>query len=318
MTIATTTYHRSRHLSEAELLPVTTGCPWCGSRDRVPLTRLQAQPEVDLLECRSCHACSASRMPTAATLADYYGSYYEADRFKTEAGVKVTIGDPRHMGRSLARWMSPRVAFRKLRILDFGGGDGTVAVLAADELLRADAVASVSVTVVDYNDETIRPSDARIGMEHFRELHQVAGREFDIVMASAVVEHIPEGRMAVDELLELVRPGGVFYARTPQMAAFVQLADRLGLRLDFTYPGHVHDLGQRFWEGLFSSPTMAGRFGIVLSKPSLVEACFRHSPFRAMMAHLCKLPWYLLGRRWGFVGGWEIVVERLAQRTSPE
>lgn len=318
MTIATTTYHRSRHLSEAELLPASPGCPWCGSRDRVRLARLQAQPEVDLLECRNCHACSASRMPTAATLASYYGSYYDDDQFKTDVGVKVTIGDPRHMGRSLALWMRPRVALRALRVLDFGGGDGTVAALAADELLRTGAVASASVTVVDYNDETMQPPDPRIGIEHFRELDQVAGRQFDVVMASAVVEHIPDGRAVVDRLLELVRPGGVFYARTPQMAAFVHFADRLGLSLDFTYPGHVHDLGQRFWEGFFSSSAMAGRFGIVLSKPSLVEACFRRAPFRATMAYLCKLPWYLLGRRWQYVGGWEIVVERRSQRIPPE
>lgn len=318
MTIATTTYHRSQHLSEAALLPENAFCPWCGSRDRAPLARLQERPQVDLLECGGCHACSASRMPTEATLASYYGSYYDDEQYQRTAGVKVTIGDPRRMGRGLARWMKSRVEGHAIRILDFGGGDGTVAAMAAAELLRGGLISQAHVTVVDYNDETAPAPDPRIGIEHFRELDPVAGRQFDVVMASAVVEHIPEGRAAVDRLLELVRPSGVFYARTPQMAAFVRLANRMGLRLDFTFPGHVHDLGQRFWEGLFRSPALAARFGIVLSKPSLVEACFREAPFRAMMAHACKLPWYLLGRRWRFVGGWEIVVERRLPRKPSE
>jgi SAM-dependent methyltransferase len=317
MTIATTTYHRSQHLGAAELLPESAGCPWCGGRDRVPLSRLQERPDVDLLECRGCHACSASLMPTEATLAAYYGSYYDDENFKAGAGAKVTIGDPRRMGRSLARWMESRATLQAIRILDFGGGDGTVAAKAAAELLRAGVISHAHVTVVDYNDETAHSPNPQIEIERFRDLDEIPAREFDVVMASAVLEHIPDGRRAVDRLLELVRPGGVFYARTPQMAAFVRLADRLGLRLDFTYPGHVHDLGQRFWEDLFNSPAMAAQFGIVLSKPSLVEACFRQAPLRALLVHACKLPWYLLGRRWSFVGGWEIVVEsRLLARAT--
>jgi phosphoenolpyruvate carboxylase len=54
-------------------------------------------------------------MPTEATLASYYGSYYDDDLYTAEAGVKVTIGNPKKMGRLLAQWMLSRAALQAIR-----------------------------------------------------------------------------------------------------------------------------------------------------------------------------------------------------------
>jgi SAM-dependent methyltransferase len=309
MTITTTNYHRTKHLGEDDLLPLSAGCPWCGGSQRKSLVDLQSEPNVSLLECHSCHAVSESRMPTPAALAHYYGQYYDDAQYD-RSGEKVTIGDSLHMGRSLARWMQGRDSNGHLIVLDFGGGDGTVAAVAVQELLNQGHIKSGQITVVDYNNMIVSSNDPRIVIVHAPTLAYLTARKFHVVMASAVIEHIPDGRATLDELLSLVAPGGAFYARTPQVASFVRLSRYIGIRWDFTFPGHVHDLGQRFWEGLFSRPSMAKDFGIVLSKPSLVEARLADAPMRAMMAYLFKLPWYLLRRHWGFVGGWEITVTR--------
>ena len=252
---------------------------------------------------------SASRMPTDEALGRYYGAYYDDAQYR-KRGEKVTIGDSRHMGRSLASWMKCRAVDRRLRVLDFGGGDGTVAALAVEELLRQSVIESAEILVVDYNDKIEPRADSRIKMGHAKTLDAVVDDDFDVVLASAVMEHIPAGRSTMDQLLRRVRPGGVFYARTPQVASFFRVCRPLGIRLDFTFPGHVHDLGQRFWEGCFQAPDLAPDFNIVLSKPSLVESRLMEAPIRAIVARLFKAPWYLLGRHWSFVGGWEIVVER--------
>src|SRR5262252_103427 len=68
-------FHSGLHLSEGELESAERVCPFCLSESgRFPAFRLQSDPDVDLLSCESCGACSASRMPTPDALRSYYAS----------------------------------------------------------------------------------------------------------------------------------------------------------------------------------------------------------------------------------------------------
>jgi len=135
MIIPSTLYHSSKHLPEAKLHPVVSACPWCGCVTRKSIAILQQNPPVTLLDCPECFATSTSRMPTSEALADYYASYYAPEKFG-KMGAKVTAGHPGRMGAHFSQWMEGRNQGQVLRILDFGGGDGTVAVHAADLLSR--------------------------------------------------------------------------------------------------------------------------------------------------------------------------------------
>jgi hypothetical protein len=72
-------------------------------------------------------------------------------------------------------------------------------------------------------------------------------------------------------------------------------------------------MGQEFWERL--PDTLRGEVGkldVVSSRPSIVETCFRQDAVRTVAAYLLKAPWYVLGRRYKLVGGWEVVFHRPA------
>jgi hypothetical protein len=124
------------------------------------------------------------------------------------------------------------------------------------------------------------------------------------------MEHITAPRPILDELLAKVKVGGHFYARTPYVTPFMQLLEFFGQRWDLTFPAHVHDLGQSFWEGQFGQAGHYRHFVTLHSRPSIVEASFRTHFIKAIISLAFKLPWHFLGRRWGFVGGWEIVSRR--------
>lgn len=312
MIIPSTIYHSSKHLPEEKLHPAVPACPWCGCAKRESIASLQQNPLVTLLECPECFATSASRMPTSEALANYYAVYYATEKFE-KMGAKVTAGDPGRMGAHFSRWMEGRNQGQVLRILDFGGGDGTVAVQAADLLSRRQpSVRRIEIMVVDYNTIPIPalPPNPAICLQHHPNLESLPAGCFDFVIASAVLEHIPEAKVTLDQLLSLMRPGAAFYARTPFVVPLFKLCQRLGVEMDFTFPGHVYDLGQAFWEKYFSRRE-GRRFRVLSSRPSIVESAFHDVFFRTVAAHLCKFPWLLLGSKWGFVGGWEIVVERL-------
>lgn len=269
-----------------------------------------------LLECIACMACSASRMPTAQTLDSYYAGYYDGQRHGKLAKVsrqvgRVTIGDTATMGKHLARCFSCTTGKTSIRILDYGGGDGLLAVLTAENLLAANShMREVSISVVDYNIHMHQPSNPAIKVERYAQVSELTEGVYDFVIASAILEHIPECAGVLPQILARIAPGGSLYIRTPFAAPFMRLAGLLGKSWDFTFPAHVHDLGQNFWERYFTSSGFDQTFTIKSSRPSIVQASIREHPLEALVSHFFKLPWHFLGRAWPFVGGWEITVVR--------
>jgi hypothetical protein len=95
------------------------------------------------------------------------------------------------------------------------------------------------------------------------------------------------------------------------MSSIVKLAARFGVHIDFTYPGHVHDMGQAFWENVLASLRAGSNFRLVRSRPAIVETEFRMHPSRTAVAYALKSPWWLLRGAYSMVGGWEAVIGRL-------
>lgn len=297
-------FNASRKLGEENLLKADAACPVCGGGERSEEFWLQRDPDVRVLYCAGCHARSASRMPTAKTLADYYGGYYDHNP------TGITFQGPRRMVRHLVRLGTPTDAKDRLTIVDFGGGDGTLGTMLGEAHLRR-GMDRVFVCLVDPQGR-LRPSaDSRVEQSVRASLEGLAPGTVDLVLASGVIEHIPRPRETLSTLLRLLRKGGVLYARTPAVSEMIRFVSRLGISLDFTYPGHVHDLGQDFWNGIVGVLGLSpSEYRMRRSAPAIVETMFREAPLRTAAAYLLKAPWRLLGRRYKWVGGWEVFIER--------
>lgn len=305
--LSATTFHSGVHLEERQLEAAEEACPLCLSeKPRAPVLRLQSDPDVELLSCETCGGYSASRMPTPETLRDYYRDYYD------DAERRITFDLPQRLALHIFRRAFPAAPpSRRIDLLDFGGGDAEIARRIANGLLEAGAP-SVHILLVDYNAEVVPSDSARISLERVETLERVEKRAFDLVVASAILEHIPRPRRDLTSLFDALGPGGVLYIRTPSVLPLLKLCGRFGIRSDFTFPGHVHDLGQRFWGTILSHLSLQGTIDLLDARPSLVETTLRNHPFRTVAAHLLKAPWHLLGRSWGFVGGWEAFFQRRA------
>lgn len=319
MQINAAQFHRSVHLKESDILPsdmpITKKCSFCGSIDRKPVWRLQDDPPIELLACQNCHAATASRLPTETTLAEYYSTYYDTDVTKAQDSA-VTFDTPIRLARRISKYVPIDRRDCHVSILDFGGGDGTIAYLTASQLLSKGA-AGVNITVVDFMQNTVSASDSRVTIEYSRDLESLQQNSFSVVIASAVLEHFPAPGPVLKDLLSRVKaPQGVFYARTPYMLPIMRALERLGMHIDFTYPGHIHDLGQPFWETYFS--TKAPAFHLLRSQPSIVETSLGAHFLRTVAAKTLKLPWWLLRARYPFVGGWEVVAMRYPSGDQPE
>ena len=300
-----TTFHTGSHVDEDDLLPTKPECPICGySGPRPNILALQRHPTVDLLSCPACRGYSASRTPTTQRLREYYTAYYR------DSPVAVTCHAPSHFARHLFRIGHNYLRQKSIAILDYGGGSGAIAT-ALSRLLLLNHASSAHVTVVDLHREPMDSSANMMPVTWYETLAGVEGRRFDLVLASAILEHVPHPQGDLARLLRALRPGGIFYARTPSVAALMGIFARLGIRYDFTYPAHLHDLGQAFWEkALDRIPEPDGTFRLLRSCPSLVETDLRSNPARTIAAHLLKSIWRLAGSSWALVGGWEVLIQR--------
>jgi len=295
-------FHTSRHVASNEVIDATARCPIChdaGPRDVV--LPLQANPAISLLRCRRCRGLSASHMPTVETLAKYYAEYYhEGDEQHTFHRMDALVT---HITRRLEL---PETDV--LRILDFGGGDGALGRGIAEKLLAKSSAERAIVSVVDYHQAGVSAGGG-ITVEYHRELAEVREPQ-SLVLASAVLEHIPDMHNALATLFGLVAPGGWFYARTPYMTPF----RRVLKGFDLTYPAHVHDLGPSFWNRI--AETFSLNMQVVASAPSPVETAFTKAPVRTAVSHLCKavahIEHALAPQKrdycWEFVGGWEVLL----------
>lgn len=275
-----------------------TACPVCDFEGaRATVGRLQDEPRVELLECPRCRAASASMRPTDGFLDSYYRKTFTGHFEHYGDAARVTIFDVERFARALARRLPRR---KPTAILDFGGQDGSLARELARQLDANDA----RIVVVDRTDDAVE--DPRIGWAP--DLRSVEG-DFDLVLASASLEHVPEVGAALDALLARLAPGGHFYARTP----YAQPLLRLVPDFDFGFPAHLHDLGPGFWNGLASRGVE-----LVHSAPSIVQSSWRGDPWRWIVASTLKLPAHLevalrgtgTTPAWALSGGWEVVARR--------
>lgn len=311
MKFSAAVYHRSVRLGESELETEREACGFCGAREFEIVASLQEDPRVELRRCRGCRCGYASRMPTPDALERYYGTYY-GDSSDESRSSSVTHGDSARFARhvvALAERRGPGglpAHGDTVRILDFGGGDGSLGASLA-EIVLGQGPRAVEVVVVDYCPDLVAPPAPGITI---RKATAPEGQgTFDWVLASAVLEHLPEPRPTLSSLLAATKPGGWFYARTPWVEPFVRLFAAVGREFDFTYPAHLYDLGADFWDAAATWPEFSD-FECHHAGPSIVETTFRDHPARTVASHLAKAPHRILGRRWPFVGGWEVLTRR--------
>ena len=155
----------------------------------------------------------------------------------------------------------------------------------------------------------MRPQDSRITIDKVNSLTDISSL-YGFVIASAVIEHHPRPRILLRDLLQCIEKGGFFYARTPYIFPIMKLFKPVGVRVDFTYPAHIHDLGQGFWVSYFTED-QSGEFQILKSRPSIVQTTISKHFLNTVTAHLFKSPWYLFGKSYKYVGGWEIFVRKV-------
>src|SRR5262249_46465328 len=136
-----------------------------------------------------------------------YKSYY--GQHKQE---RVIFSNPSRLARHIVSMIEvPSNGSDGFRITDFGGGDGSISLKVA-ALISGQRQGLIRVQVVDYVEESPARHGA-VSVEYLRQLRD-SHQDCDLIIASAVLEHIPDLASVLPELIGKLRMGGALYART--------------------------------------------------------------------------------------------------------
>jgi 2-polyprenyl-3-methyl-5-hydroxy-6-metoxy-1,4-benzoquinol methylase len=219
----------------AELNATGRRCPACNG---ISSSRCAEKNGFELLFCNKCRTLYTADFPKASAEMDY-DDYYAVDNLSV----------PTFVGARLDEIISGFSRYRRNnRLLEVGFGAGTI--------LEAASRAGWEVFGVEVSSSAVEHAKAR-GFDVFNgELREAKypAEHFDVVVASEILEHISDPQNLLGEVSRVLRPGGLFWATTPNSRSVS--ARVLGAKWSaIAPPEHLHLFSRR---GMRQMLSMAG------------------------------------------------------------
>lgn len=199
-------------------------CPLCGSLDRTPIPVPKGQY---LVRCKACGMTFVGREPSMRELQAYYGPYPVVENISP-----VTL---QRYDELLERFSPHRMTGR---ILDVGCGGGSFLERAMAKgwescgtEFGAGPIAACRAKGIRVFEGPLRPDD-----------HPAEG--YDVVCAFEVVEHLVRPGPEIDNMLKLLRPGGLLYVTVPNFNCLARRMDQAHWNV-INYPEHLNHFTRR-------------------------------------------------------------------------
>jgi SAM-dependent methyltransferase len=225
-------------------------CPGCGSGGGAPRGR---KGGFELLGCRACRTLYVAALPVTEAAENYEGYYDEGN-----------LAVPEFIDRRLDEIVAGFEPYRRTgRLLDVGCGAGTFLRAAARAGWEAVGV-EVSATAAEHN----RAAGFEVFNGFLEEARYPEGH-FDVVVASEVLEHVPDPGEMLREIQRVLRSGGLLWATTPNGRGLSARALGLGWSA-VCPPEHLHLFSRLAVESLLSE-TGFGRVRVITEGANPVE-----------------------------------------------
>ncbi len=171
-------------------------CPACHKSE---ISKIGEKNSFLMLSCQNCFSLYSSHLP-ADEQAEDYDVYYTEENLKVPEFILDRLNE-------IVEGFQPY--FTHGRFLDIGFGAATLMQTAEKKGWKVTG-AEVSKPAVEHA--------RKLGFEVFHgDLNEAKypDNHFDVITASEIIEHCPQPEILLDEVIRILRPGGLFWATTP-------------------------------------------------------------------------------------------------------
>lgn len=180
---------------------VVAMCPACNSTNSFHWGKYIATP---VCKCNECHTIFFARPISYKN--DYF-DYHQTLNYDDKQRATAELEIRKSQTATKIRIIQSKIPNQSLRILDVGSGPGCFAAGARQfghEVLCGDInVAAVEFGKRNYGNQFVDIFEERLGF-------------FDVITFFHVIEHLEFPDALVSRAIELLRPGGLFYAHVPK------------------------------------------------------------------------------------------------------
>ncbi|MDX1990924.1 MAG: class I SAM-dependent methyltransferase [bacterium] len=205
-------------------------CPSCGSDDYVAIA---AGPDYDhhccgdqiftLAQCKKCGFAYLNPRPTTDMLPRIYEAEdyicYDFDQKGNSFVQNWRVGaETRRIKKALEHVTRP---IPDLRVCDIGPGDGTTLVAFGQMGVKTENLYGVDIdqSIIDkLESKGLRGILSRA--EDLNPTEHPEARNFDVVLMLQVIEHVADPRRVMEVSHEMLRPGGIIWMETPNLAGW--------------------------------------------------------------------------------------------------
>ena len=171
-------------------------CPACANQESVVEGERSG---FQIRRCRRCRTLFTAQLPDASQAMPY-------DEYYSEANLTI----PAFIQQRLKEIVDGFSVYRKTnRLLEIGFGEGSLLAAAKRAGWDAEGV-EVSHGAIDH----ARAAGLKVFCGSLTEAN-FSTECFDVVLASELIEHLPDPRALIIEVARILRPGGLFWATTP-------------------------------------------------------------------------------------------------------
>ena len=151
-------------------------CVFCNHSKFKNIYQIQNKPQVMLKQCLNCYACMTSRFPTKNYLVTYYQNYYKSFGNNDDC---ITFQHHYRFGKYLSHKIGKYIKKKAISILDFGGGDGSMSVSLAKELINK-GFNKIDILVIDLNAFKSKKVNKNITIKYKNDIPTEKEKHYDI------------------------------------------------------------------------------------------------------------------------------------------
>lgn len=191
---------------------VAHSCPSCGSSDTTRLRHYRYSSPIynicNLYYCKSCSLTYASPLPAEQELNAYNSSYFNS----AHGGLAVSSA---YFFNAIARARFSYILhntsiaqYPKLSVLEVGPGSGSLASVFFEQL------PTTTYDVIE-SDVSLFPRLSELGASPFSDFSMITNKQYDLIIMSHVLEHIPSPVSYLSTLKQFLSPSGFLFLEVP-------------------------------------------------------------------------------------------------------